>query len=165
MRYLPINDIYSVSDTGSVINTLTERNLKLTTHHSGYITVTLRTGYTKPSTFRVHRLVAQAFIINPESKLEVNHKDRDKANNKLENLEWCTAKENTAHVRALGFKGYSFKNGEVNPQSKLSEIEAKEILRLAALNLDLTSLSTMFKVHLDTIENIVKGRSWKHLDR
>ena len=69
--------------------TINERILKNSLKNCGYIYVNLYNGGK-----RVHRLVAEAFIPNPEDKPEVNHKDEDKTNNCVENLEWVTAKEN-----------------------------------------------------------------------
>lgn len=66
----------------------------------GYYSVTLKNRAGKRKTFKVHRLVAQAFIPNPDDKATVHHIDKDKLNNKVSNLEWRTHKEQ----RAIHFK-------------------------------------------------------------
>lgn len=66
----------------------------------GYLRVFLRNNDTAKSQ-SVHRLVAMAFIPNPENKPSINHKDCHRNNNRVDNIEWCTAKENTAHALSL----------------------------------------------------------------
>ena len=68
---------------------------------NGYMYVYL-TKNAKGKNCRVHRLVADAFIPNMENKLEVNHIDGNKQNNNIDNLEWCTFKENIRHSYKLG---------------------------------------------------------------
>jgi hypothetical protein len=65
--------------------------------NNGYHTVVLRNGVDKPTCQYVHRLVAGAYLPNPLNLPEVNHKDFDVSNNKLENLEWVTTKQNKFH--------------------------------------------------------------------
>lgn len=70
----------------------------------------------------LHRLIAQAFIPNPENKKCVNHIDGDKHNNRLDNLEWATHKENTAHAINHGLR--SSWHGDSNPRSRYYERDA-----------------------------------------
>lgn len=73
-----------------------ERILKFTKHHKGYFKAQLRKE-DKLKGYFVHRLVAEAFIPNPEGKSQVNHKDGNKGNNHVDNLEWNTQSENLKH--------------------------------------------------------------------
>lgn len=70
-----------------------EKILKQGLQKNGYCFILLYKGK-KPKTFRVHRLVAQAFIENPNMYSEVNHKNKNKQNNNVDNLEWCTRNYN-----------------------------------------------------------------------
>ena len=90
--------LYQVSDQGRVksFKWNKERFLKPSMDKDGYLLVTLCAGG-KPKTFKVHRLVCQAFHKNPENKLCVNHIDENKTNNAASNLEWSTYEENNNH--------------------------------------------------------------------
>ena len=94
---------YSVSDTGEVRNDV-RGNLLTLQEQNGYLHVTFSVNK-KSKRCRVHRLVAQAFLENPENKPYVNHKDGDRRNNNLDNLEWVTAAENTQHAVKEGLFG------------------------------------------------------------
>ena len=90
---------YQVSNLGRVKSlknckgNCREKILKLRPNKNGYIRIELYI-YGKNKKFPVHRLVAAAFIPNPDNYKEVNHKDEDKTNNRVDNLEWCTRKYN-----------------------------------------------------------------------
>lgn len=97
-RWRPISghEGYEVSDAGEVRHG--ERILSLQTDPNGYSRVLLGRGFNA----RVHRLVAQAFIPNPDGKPEVNHKNGIKTDNRVENLEWATRNENQLHAYMNG---------------------------------------------------------------
>lgn len=109
---------YQVSDLGNVrslnrqvlrcskkIN-IAGRPLNLTFDKDGYLYCRLCKD-SKPRAYKVHRLVAQAFIPNAQNKPQVNHLDGDKTNNHVENLEWCTISENQIHAFRTGLNDHS----------------------------------------------------------
>ena len=93
--------IYQVSNRGNV-----RRNGRIKSQaidHGGYCTVSLSV-QSKQRTMSVHRIVATAFIPNPDGKRTVNHKDGNKLNNSVENLEWATHSENIVHANKTGLR-------------------------------------------------------------
>lgn len=93
---------YSVTEDGRVYSNVTGRWMKLQRHPMGYlfVSLTLRDGSGKKRSHLVHRLVAEAFIPNPDDKPTVNHLNGDKTRNHVSNLEWATHSENHKHAYA-----------------------------------------------------------------
>jgi hypothetical protein len=100
-RVFGVDRTVSVNDNGRVYDKpLAGKQMKQSMHTKGYKTVSLtKDGKTKLCF--VHRIVAEAFIPNPDNLPMVNHKDEDKTNNFLENLEWCTASYNRTYGKAI----------------------------------------------------------------
>ena len=118
--------LYEVSNKGNVRNVRRNTLLRLSKDCYGYIQVSLykngrRTG------LRVHRLVTEAFLPNPDNLPEVNHKDEDKTNNRVENLEWCDHKYNMNYgTRNIRAKETAIKNGYWSSLSKEEKEERKK---------------------------------------
>lgn len=119
----------------------------------GYLSVTLyKDG--KRRTFKIHRLVAQAFIPNPKQLPEVNHEDGDKTNDRETNLRWCTREYNIKHAYRSGLKS---NKGSKNPRVKLSEGTVKFIRESKLTG---RALARMFKVGQNHISRIKHYKAW-----
>lgn len=99
----------------------------LCTGGSNYPKLKLRKN-NKYKTYNVHRLVATAFIPNPQNKYCINHKDGIRTNNSVENLEWCSYKENTKHAFVTGLT--TTKRGEKSHMSKLTDKQVKDLRQI-----------------------------------
>lgn len=142
--------LYQVSNLGrvkslekydSVGRKYEEKILKVKPGKNGYCCITLHNNDNGGQRFSIHRLVANAFIPNKNNLPQVNHIDKDKTNNNVNNLEWCTAKDNIRHSRDdisksrkgqfIGDKNPMYgvhRYGEENPRArKIICVETKEV--------------------------------------
>lgn len=151
---------YKIGDKGTVLK---NNNTPLFQRKDryGYMRVMLWLNK-KLSNKSVHRLVAITFIQNPENKPHVHHKNGIRDDNRLENLEWVTAKENVLH---------GFKNGRIPATAKgenvpghiLKETDIPIIRQLLKDDLSLRQIGNKFGVSLHTIYSIKSGKNWKHI--
>ena len=149
---------YLVSNFGRVKNKYW-KILKPIKKENGYYRV-----YLKSKWYPIHRLVAEAFIPNPDNKPQVNHIDGNKKNNNVNNLEWCTAGENIKHAYKTNLRSAK---GENNTQAKLSEEQIKEIrfLYVKGKHCEFNSrgLAKKYNVNPKTILDIVNKKNWKDI--
>lgn len=128
-------------------------------YRGGYLQVSLNKRG-KGTTNKMHRLVGQAFIPNPENKPCINHLNGIKTNNYAQNLEWCTYEENNRH--AIKHK-LNQMQGEHHPLSKLTEIEVLEIRKLRKKGYKIILLANKFNICKGNVSLITSRKAWKHI--
>lgn len=113
-------------------------------------------------TCKVHRLVAKAFVPNPDNKKCVNHIDGNKENNEVSNLEWVTKGENNKHAFDTGLSSMDHLTGEKHPNSKLTKDDVRAIRILYKRgNHTYRSLGKKYGVDKALIGRIIKKSIWK----
>ena len=152
---------YSVTDEGQVWSHRSNKFLKPNDIGKGYLQVTLYNSKTRKS-FLVHRIVADEFVDNPNNYTEINHRNGNKFDNTIGNLEWFSRSENMkhAHDNRLAIA----KKGEEQWYSKLTDeevIEIKELLKIS----DITQkqIAELYGVSQSNISIIKCDKGWKHI--
>jgi hypothetical protein len=174
----PVGDNYFISTKGRLAtsnhrNTRLLKVMKPAKDANGYLRTSILING-KNTTIKMHRLVAQAFIENPLNKPQVNHIDFDRTNNKLENLEWCTASENAMHsVKEGRFNTFKkgekqhkncLKRGEDNGKAVLTEKDVLEIrAKFKPRVYTRKMLALEYGVKDCTIKDVILRRSWNHV--
>lgn len=142
---------YQVSSNGDVYSLVTNKFMKLHENDDGYLGLQLRKDG-KHKNWLVHVLVAQAFIPNPDNLSDVNHKDLDKKNNRVDNLEWVTHQENIRHA---------VKQGRFS--KRFTEDDVREIRRRHEAGESGYKLAKEFGVNDYNIYLILNGHIWKEV--
>lgn len=152
---------YEINSEGIVRRISTKRIKKSFKRPDGYIGIQLYITKEKVKNYQLHRLIANAFIPNPDNKLYINHIDSNRENNSLNNLEWVTFEENVKH----GYKsGYASNKGSNNGFSVLTEEQVLE-MRSKRENDNLTyqQLATQYNVSYGCVAEIIQRKNWKHI--
>ena len=161
-KAIPNFEDYEISDTGLIRQGV--RPITLQPNGKGYLRF-IKMRDRKVYRLFVHRLVASLYLPNPAHKPQVNHKDGNKTNNCVENLEWVTPSENRAHAFATGLQHTP--HGEAACGAKLTEADVRYIKEHAKKHdkqFNYVQLGKVFNVHAQTIKNIVDGKKWKHVE-
>lgn len=149
-----------ISEKGDIINKRNFYKLNPCISPSGYLMVDKNLSYSRKSG-GLHRIVYESFIgVIPEG-LQINHMDGDKTNNHISNLELCTPSENTIHAYTTGLaRG---RKGEENHNSKLTELQVKEIYTLFEQGYTNDFIAKLYQIHSRYVSLIRHGKRWKYL--
>ena len=147
---------YVVFRDGTVMNYNTKKVLTQSDLGNRYNRVNLSING-KQVRMYVHRLVAEVYLDNPENKKQVNHIDGNRYNNNVDNLEWCTRKENMEHAKKNGLTT----KGKPSSSRKLSYSEAVVIKSLHEEGLSTREIARLSSINKTAIHLLISGQTYK----
>lgn len=164
MKIHPVYKNYLVSKEGVIKNAVTGNTLSQKVNEHGYHTVSVFDNTSsKYKTVKVHRLVAQTYVPNPDGKREVNHIDCNKSNNSVVNLEWVTSQENKAHAYEHGL--YDACIGENHHNTNMSNDEVHLVCSLMEQGYRNKDICDQLSLEKHIVADIRSGRKWKHISK
>lgn len=145
---------YAVTREGKVISHFSGKARKHSLDKDGYPLITIYDTANRPRTFRVHRLVALAYIPNPNNLATVNHIDCNKQNNHASNLEWLSHRNNTRHA-ALNNRMGKYSGGH---RKRTLTLEQETVLREEYLRGGITQkeIGTKYGISVTTANAIIR---------
>lgn len=148
---------FLINKNGEVKNTKTNHVYKNYVHSSGYVVLTLPMGKRgKVKTIRLHKALAETFIPNPNNYKVVHHKDEDKSNYSLNNLEWTTNKLNTTyHLQELHKDTTFFNNRKLTKQDI-------NFIKNNKGKISYSKLAELFNVSKTTIVNVMNDKLYNN---
>lgn len=152
--------LYQVSNLGRVKSVISNKIMSPVKQNCGYLKIELHNKGKKKIHY-VHRLVLSAFSPTTKANLQVNHKDGIKSNNRLNNLEWCSASENQLHAISIGLRVSSpmlGKKGSLNPLSKPILQFDKNGIFIKEWG-SISQVSEHFNINGSCISNALHGRT------
>lgn len=132
--------------------------------HDGYVLAGFKIASSQ-KWIMAHKVVTENFLGLCPSGMQVNHKDGDKRNNCLDNLEYVTPKENIRHANAMGLRSNNgWVPGNAHSRAKLTENDIRAIRSIRSrFGISFSKLGKMFMVHSSNINQIVKRITWSHI--
>lgn len=173
MEWRPVvgyEDIYQVSEFGDVKRIKPDRHdtkakgkpMKVTIEKWGYAAIELAHPENPPKYWKVHRLVAFAFLGECPDGMQVNHRDGNKLNNHYSNLEYVTPKENVKHAFDMGLRQSS--KGENHGRAKLTDDIVRNLRIRYASGEGVQQLAQEYSVDWSTMKDAVTRVTWKHVE-
>jgi arginyl-tRNA synthetase len=151
---------YYIDDTGNVYSMSSYFNRKTGREvlREKKTTINKKRGYvyvrTRTKNYQLHRLVASVFLDNPENKKTVNHKNGDKTDNRIENLEWATFKENSVHAKEKGLSHHLKKNeGNI----KYSNKQCQDVLERIKSGMTYLKAGSIHNMPYSTVAHLSRG--------